>query len=108
VHELKSIEYRIRGLARQNEVIGPGDTCVLDTNLVVNEHPGNLAMHLKPADGLPFFLHSDGILSNNFRGRLTVTVQNFSSNSVLIGSQSLVVYLIMCPFIISENENQEY
>ena len=97
---IKSIEYRVKLLSARKVIIQPGETITLQTNTVVNRKPGQLSLLIKPPENLTsiFFL-SDGKMNPQYRGRLSVTVQNASNNLIHINAHTLVGYLILTPFL---------
>ena len=97
---IKSIEYRVKLLSLRKVLLQPGETATLLTNAVVNRKPGQLSLLIKPPENFPsvFFL-SEGNINPQYRGRLTVTVQNASNNILLIAVNTVIGYLILTPFL---------
>ena len=97
---IKTIEYRVKLLSLRKVLLQPGETTTLLTNTVVNRKPGQLSLLIKPPENFSsvFFL-SEGNINPQYRGRLTVTLQNASNNILLIAVNTVIGYLILTPFL---------
>lgn len=97
---IKSIEYRVKLLSARKVLIQPGETITLSTNTIVNRKPGQLSLLIKPPENLMsvFFL-SEGNINPQFRGRITVKIQNSNDNILHIAANIVIGYLILTPFL---------
>ena len=93
------IEYRIKILLNSGVTLKPGQTQEVETNLTVKRKCGNLSLMILPADQKFISFCSEGFVSPNMRGRLTVALNNPHSTDVYLAAGTLVCYLILAPFV---------
>ena len=93
------IEYRIKILLNQDEILKPGQTKQVQTNLTVKRKCGNLSLLILSADLKTTRFCSEGFLSPNMRGRLTVTLNNPQSSDVYLAAGTIVSFLVLAPFV---------
>ena len=93
------IEYRIKILLNCDEVLKPGQTKEVQTNLTVKRKCGNLSLLILSADLKTTRFCSEGFLSPNMRGRLTVTLNNPQNSDVYLAAGTIVSFLVLAPFV---------
>ena len=93
------IEYRIKILLNYDEILKPGQTKEVQTNLTVKRKCGNLSLLILAADLKTTRFCSEGFLSPNMRGRLTVTLNNPQNSDVHLAAGTIVSYLVLAPFV---------
>ena len=101
IHEelVSMIEYRIKILLNYDEILKPGQTKEVQTNLTVKRKCGNLSLLILSADLKTTRFCSEGFLSPNMRGRLTVTLNNPQSSDVYLAAGTIVSFLVLAPFV---------
>ena len=67
-------------------------SCILDTKL------SKLSLTLKPYEHLPVTFESEGTISSKFRGRIKVTLTNYSYQTMKMFAGSTVGYIVLQPF----------
>ena len=93
------IEYRIKILLNYGVILKPGQTQEVETNLTVKRKCGNLSMLILSAEQKFTSFCSEGFVSPNMRGRLTVALINPHSTDVYLAAGTLVCFLILAPFV---------
>lgn len=96
---LPMIEYRIKILLNYAVILKPGQTQEMETNLTVKRKCGNLSMLILSAEHKFTNFCSEGFVSPNMRGRLTVALNNPNSTDVHLAAGTLVCFLILAPFV---------
>ena len=94
------IEYRIKLLAKNDNVFLAGETCVLNTCCIIKRVRGSLcklSMHLIPYENLPLGFESRGYIPQKYSGRIMIKLINYNTNSIKINSGSVVGYVVMQP-----------
>lgn len=101
IHEelVSLIEYRIKILLNYDEILKPGQTKEVETNLTVKRKCGNLSLLVLSADLKTTRFCSEGYVSPNMRGRLTVVLNNPQSSDVYLAAGTIVSFLILAPFV---------
>ena len=93
------IEYRIRLVLSDGEVIKSGEMKTIQTNVNITRKSGKLSILLKGPENLPLRFNSEGLLNPAFRGILSVCFENATSENIHLSAGSNVGYLILTPFI---------
>lgn len=93
------IEYRIRLVLSEGEVIKSGEMKTIQTNVNITRKSGKLSILLKGPENLPLRFNSEGLLNPAFRGILSVCFENATSENIHLSAGSNVGYLILTPFI---------
>ena len=94
------IEYRIKLLSKRNVLLQPGERATVETNTIVNRKPGQLSLLIKPPESFATVFHfTEGLYNPQYRGRLSVVIQNGSNSVLHIGNSTLVGYLVLAPFL---------
>lgn len=93
------IEYRIKILLNYDEILKPGQTKEVQTNLTVKRKCGNLSLLILSADLKTTRFCSEGFLSPNMRGRLSVTLNNPQNSDVYLAAGTIVSFLVLAPFV---------
>jgi hypothetical protein len=98
-HLRNALEYRIKLIAPQNIVFQKGESRPIRTNVSITRKVAKLSMLLKPAENL--ILHnrdSQSFIDPNYRGPISVILQNPSSNRYYLASGTVIGYMILAPF----------
>ena len=98
-HHLRPlIEYRIKLLLKNNVVIHCGETQEVETACILNQKLHKLSLTLKPYEHLPVVFEASGTISQKFRGRVNVSLTNYSLQNVKICAGKPVGYIVLLPF----------
>ena len=92
------IEHRIQLLLKNNVVIHCGESQEVETACVLNQQLHKLSLTLKPYEHLPVVFEASGTISSKFRGRVKISLTNYSFKNVKICAGSLVGYIVLQPF----------
>ena len=92
------IEHRIKLLLKNSVVIHCGETQEVETACVLNQQLHKLSLTLKPYEHLPVVFEASGIISSKFRGRVKISLTNYSFKYVKICAGTLVGYIVLQPF----------
>ena len=92
------IEYRIKLLLKNSVVIHCGETQEVETACVLNQQLHKLSLTLKPYEHLPVVFEASGTISSKFRGRVKISLTNYSFKNVKICAGTLVGYIVLQPF----------
>lgn len=93
------IEYRVKILLVQDKVFTPGESGPVLTNINVKRKPGKLSLMILAPENTSLRFLSEGIISPNFRGQLSVHLQNPTCNQTQLNVGAIVGYLILKPFL---------
>ena len=92
------IEHRIKLLLKNSVVIHCGETQEVETACVLNQQLHKLSLTLKPYEHLPVVFEASGTISSKFRGRVKISLTNYSFKNVKICAGALVGYIVLQPF----------
>ena len=92
------IEHRIKLLLKNSVVIHCGETQEVETACVLNQQLHKLSLTLKPYEHLPVVFEASGTISSKFRGRVKISLTNYSFKNVKICAGTLVGYIVLQPF----------
>ena len=92
------IEHRIKLLLKNSVVIHCGETQEVETACVLNQQLHKLSLTLKPYEYLPVVFEASGTISSKFRGRVKISLTNYSFKNVKICAGTLVGYIVLQPF----------
>ena len=92
------IEHRIKLLLKNSVVIHCGETQEVETACVLNQQLHKLSLTLKPYEHLPVVFEASGTISSKFRGRVKISLTNYSFKNVKICAGTLVGYIVLHPF----------
>ena len=79
-------------------VIHCGETQEVETACVLNQQLHKLSLTLKPYEHLPVVFEASGTISSKFRGRVKVSLTNYSFKNVKMCAGTLVGYIVLEPF----------
>ena len=92
------IEHRIKLLLKNSVVIHCGETQEVETACILNQQLHKLSLTLKPYEHLPVVFEASGTISSKFRGRVKISLTNYSFKNVKICAGTLVGYIVLQPF----------
>ena len=92
------IEHRIKLVLKNSVVIHCGETQEVETACVLNQQLHKLSLTLKPYEHLPVVFEASGTISSKFRGRVKISLTNYSFKNVKICAGTLVGYIVLQPF----------
>ena len=93
------IEFRVQLRIKQDIILEGGIERVLPTYCSISVQPSYLTMHLKRAENVPILFDSEGVINQNFRGRINVKIVNYNLFSLKLNVNTIVGYLIIQPNI---------
>ena len=93
------IEYRLKVLTTTASVFQPGETQKLLTNTSISRKPGQLSLLMKPGDFQPLRFLSEGIICPQYRGPLSVVLQNSNNEAIHLPANTVIAYLILSSFL---------
>lgn len=84
---------------RKNASISPGERMTLATRcLISHDRHRKYSLYLKEAEKNPVKVVKEGPITESFRGRLYVEVENTTNERVNLPEGFVLAYLIMSPF----------
>ena len=92
------IDYRIKLLLKNSVVIHCGETQEVETACILNQKLHKLSLTLKPYEHLPVVFEASGTISPKFRGRVKVSLTNYSFQNVKMCAGTPVGYIVLQPF----------
>ena len=92
------IGHRIKLLLKKSVVIHCGETQEVETACILNQKLHKLSLTLKPYEHLPVAFEASGTISPKFRGRVTVSLTNYSFQNVKMCAGTPVGYIVLQPF----------
>lgn len=93
------VENRVQLLCNSNYKIEGGETKVIYSHLLMQKSLKNRSILVKKNDQITNLYISEGLISHQFRGRLSIQVTNTTTNPVEIPHNFLIGYLIISPLI---------
>ena len=97
----KFINYRIKLLAKNDRMVLPGATQVMNTSCVIKgKSHRKLSMFLTPHEYLPLCFESGGYIEAKYTGRVMIKLTNYSSKRINLNAGATVAYMVIQPFSI--------
>ena len=92
------IGHRIKLLLKKSVVIHSGETQNVETACILDQKISKLSMMLKSYEHIPVVFESEGTINSRFRGRVKVTLTNYSFQNVKMSAGAPVGYIVLQPF----------
>ena len=95
------IDYRIKLLTKNDTVLLPGETQVVNTSCVIKgKGRRKLSMFLIPHEHLPLSFESGGYIEQKYAGRVAVKLTNYTNKKIHLNAGATVAYIVIQPFSI--------
>ena len=92
------IEHRIKLVLKHSVIFHSGESQNVETSCILDTKLSKLSLTLKPYEHLPVTFESEGTISSKFRGRIKVTLTNYSYQTMKMFAGSTVGYIVLQPF----------
>ena len=92
------IEHRIKLVLKHTVIFHAGESQNLETSCILDIKQTKLSLSLKSYEHLPVTFESEGSISSKFKGRIKVTLTNYSYQTMKMVAGSTVGYIVLQPF----------
>ena len=92
------IEHRIKLVLKHTVIFHAGESQNLETSCILDIKQTKLSLSLKSYEHLPVTFESEGSISSKFKGRVKVTLTNYSYQTMKMVAGSTVGYIVLQPF----------
>ena len=92
------IEHRIKLVLKHSVIFHAGESQNLETSCILDIKQTKLSLSLKSYEHLPVTFESEGSISSKFKGRIKVTLTNYSYQTMKMVAGSTVGYIVLQPF----------
>ena len=92
------IEHRIKLVLKHTVIFHAGESQNLETSCILDIKQTKLSLSLKSYEHLPVTFESEGSISSKFKGRVKVTLTNYSYQTMKMVTGSTVGYIVLQPF----------
>ena len=92
------IEHRIKLVLKHGVIFHSGESQNVETSCILDKKLSKLSLTLKSYEHLPVSFESEGTISSKFKGRIKVTLTNYTYQNVKMFAGSTVGYIVLQPF----------
>ena len=92
------IEHRIKLVLKHTVIFHTGESQNLETSCILDIKLTKLSLSLKSYEHLPVTFESEGSISSKFKGRITVTLTNYSCQTMKMVAGSILGYIVLQPY----------
>ena len=85
-------------MLKHTVIFHTGESQNLETSCILDIKQTKLSLSLKSYEHLPVTFESEGSISSKFKGRITVTLTNYSCQTMKMVAGSIVGYIVLQPY----------